>query len=325
MFLHRNIANIITFTPSIYHSGHQFCHFCRILISDTKLSSYISENLQAMDISIYDNYSGAHRDFNFFEIDGTYKMCDSLLAIICLRGSAKFRIRLHEFGISRGYYMLINSNSPFYIEESTEDFRIDVVRVGDSVFDLSYDDILKKRLEKLIYQRPTSKISNKKLMMFHIIHSYLKVMIKERVDFYRDMIIFEYVKIFLYEACHIMDDTFSEGTPKSKERDITNHFFQLVEDGYRTDRKVEDYAGQIGITPKHLAYVIKRTTGKYPSEWMDNYVLLEAKRLLRSTDESIQTISYDLSFSTPSHFGKFFKSHTGMTPKKFRDSIFKNG
>lgn len=274
-----------------------------------------------MDISIYDNYSGAARDFNFFQIDGEYKMCDSLLTIICLRGKATFRIRLHEYEIRRGSYLLIKANEPFYITENSEDFRIDVVRVGDSVFDLSYDKILKQRLERLSIERPTDNISNRTLMMFHIIHSYLKVMIKERNDFYRDMIIFEYVKLFLYEACRILDDTYSEGTPKSKERNITNLFFQLVEKGYKENRKVEDYAAMIGITSKHLALVIKKTTGKYPSDWLENYVLLESKRLLRSTDMSIQHISYDLNFSTPSHFGKFFKSQTGITPKKFRDSI----
>lgn len=274
-----------------------------------------------MDISIYDNYSGADRDFNFFHIDGEYKMCDSLLAIICMRGRARFRIRLRDYEIRRGSYLLIGANDPFYIAEKSEDFRIDVVRAGDSIFDLSYDDILKQRLEKLIIQKPTNVITNKKLLMFHIIHSYLKVMIKERNDFYRDMIIFEYIKIFLYEACHIMDDTQSEGTPKSKERNITGRFFHLVENGYKENRKVDSYAEKIGISAKHLAYVIKKTTGKYPSEWLENYVLLEAKKLLRNTDLSIQEISYDLNFSTPSHFGKFFKNQTGVTPKEFRNRI----
>lgn len=273
-----------------------------------------------MDISIYDNYSGADRDFNFFQIDGQYKMCDSLLMIICLKGSAKFRIRLHSYDINRGSYLLIRANEPFYIAEKSDDFRIDVVRAGDSVFALSYDDVLKNRLEKLTGERPTSKVSNRKLTMFHMIHSYLKVMIKERQDYYKDMIIFEYVKIFLYEACHIMDDTYSENGIKNKDRDITGRFFQLVDKDYKAVRKVEDYACKIGITPKHLAFVIKKTTGKYPSEWIDNYVLLESKKLLKGTDYSIQEISYDLNFSTPSHFGKFFKSHTGVTPKKFRDS-----
>lgn len=273
-----------------------------------------------MDISVYDNYSGVNRDFDFFEIDGEYKICDSFLTILCMRGKATVKIRLHEFEIIRGSYMLIRAHDPFQIVESSDDFHIDVVRVGDSVFALTYDDVLKKRLDLLSIQRPTSKISARKTMMFHIIHSYLKVLIKERNDFYRDMILYEYVKIFLYEACHILDDTTSQSNLGKKDRSITNQFFQFVDKEYKENRKVDHYAELIGITPKRLAHVIKKTTGKYPSEWLENYAVLESKKLLRSTDESIQNISYDLNFATPSHFVKFFKARTGMTPKEFRDN-----
>lgn len=271
-----------------------------------------------MDISVYDNYSGAVRDFNFFQIDGEYNMCDSLLLILCMRGRARFRIRLLDVEICRGYYLAIGANDPFFIVDSSEDFHIDVVRIGSSAFALSYDEVLKNRLERLLINRPTSKISEKKTMMFHIIHSYLKVMIKERHDFYRDMILLEYVKIFLYEACHILDDTYSESNISQKERNITGDFFIMVEKRFKEDRKVDNYAKDLGITAKHLAYVIKKTTGKHPSEWLESYVLLEAKKLLKSTDDSIQNIAFDLNFATPSHFSKFFKDRTDMTPKEFR-------
>lgn len=271
-----------------------------------------------MDISVYDNYSGAVRDFNFFQIDGEYKMCDSLLLILCMRGRARFRIRLLDVEICRGYYLAIGANDPFFIVDSSEDFHIDVVRIGSSAFALSYDEVLKNRLERLLINRPASKISEKKTMMFHIIHSYLKVMIKERHDFYRDMILLEYVKIFLYEACHILDDTYSESNISQKERNITGDFFIMVEKRFKEDRKVDNYAKDLGITAKHLAYVIKKTTGKHPSEWLESYVLLEAKKLLKSTDDSIQNIAFDLNFATPSHFSKFFKDRTDMTPKEFR-------
>lgn len=271
-----------------------------------------------MDISVYDNYSGAVRDFNFFQIDGEYNMCDSLLLILCMRGRARFRIRLLDVEICRGYYLAIGANDPFFIVDSSEDFHIDVVRIGSSAFALSYDEVLKNRLERLLINRPASKISEKKTMMFHIIHSYLKVMIKERHDFYRDMILLEYVKIFLYEACHILDDTYSESNISQKERNITGDFFIMVEKRFKEDRKVDNYAKDLGITAKHLAYVIKKTTGKHPSEWLESYVLLEAKKLLKSTDDSIQNIAFDLNFATPSHFSKFFKDRTDMTPKEFR-------
>jgi AraC-like DNA-binding protein len=237
-----------------------------------------------------------------------------------MRGRAIFKVRLHEFEISRGSYMLIRANDPFMIVESSEDFHIDVVRVGESAFAMSYDDVLKNRLELVSIQRPTTKISARKTMMFHIIHSYLKVLKKERDDFYRDMILLEYVKLFLYEACHILDDTASQSNLAKKDRNITNMFFMNVDKYFKENRKVEFYAQLIGISSKHLAHIIKKTTGKYPSEWLESYVVLESKKLLKSTDESVQNISYDLHFATPSHFVKFFKAKTGMTPKEFRDN-----
>ena len=272
-----------------------------------------------MDISIYDNYSGALRDFDFFHIDGEYKTCDSLLTIICLRGYATVRLRLRDFRLTRCHSLIIGAGIPFHIVNSSPDFHIDVIRVGESVFDVgSYDTVIKKHLLRLTLDRPMNKISERKTRMFHIIHSYLKVLMREKPDYYRDIIVFEYIKIFLYEAGHILDETTSEMNLTKKERSITNSFFHLIERGFKQNRKVEFYADEIGVSAKHLALVIKKTTGKHPSEWMENYALLEAKKLLKSTDESIQTISYDLNFATPSHFSRFFKAKTGMTPNEFR-------
>ena len=272
-----------------------------------------------MDISIYDNYSGVQRDFDFFPIDGEYKTCDSLLTIICLRGRATIRLRLHDFQITRCHSLIIGAGIPFYIVDSSPDFHIDVIRVGESVFDVaSYDAVIRKHLHRIIIDRPLNKISERKTRMFHIIHSYLKVLMREKRDYYRDVIVFEYIKIFIYEAGHILDESTSNPNLSKKERSITNSFFHLIERGFKQNRKVEFYADEIGISAKHLALVIKKTTGKHPSEWMENYALLEAKKLLKSTDESIQTISYDLNFATPSHFSRFFKGKTGMTPNEFR-------
>ena len=92
----------------------------------------------------------------------------------------------------------------------------------------------------------------------------------------------------------------------------------MLRNNFRNNRKVEFFADNIGITAKHLAHVVHNVTGKYPSEWIESYLILESKKLLRKTNESIQTISFDLNFATPSHFAKFFKDKTGMTPKEFR-------
>lgn len=273
-----------------------------------------------MDISIYDNYSSAERDFNFFHIDGEYKSIDSLLAIICLRGSARFRVRLHDFDVKRSNSLIIGPDTPFFISDSTPDFRIDVVRVGGRILEKLLVEFMKIHLDRLIYDRPLNVLSERKRLMFHIMHSYMKTLSKEHDSRYRELIMFEYVKIFFLESCHIMEEGIQASKMSMRDRQITNGFFRSAEKNFIRNRKVESYADELGISAKHLALTLKRTTGRYPSEWLEDYTILEAKRLLKNSNENIKGISYDLNFSTPSHFTKFFRDRTGMTPKEFRSS-----
>ena len=76
-------------------------------------------------------------------------------------------------------------------------------------------------------------------------------------------------------------------------------------------------AERLHITPKYLSSVIKEVSGK-SAEWIDQYVILEAKALLRYSGLSIQEIAYELNFSTQSFFGKYFKHHTGISPSAYK-------
>ena len=271
-----------------------------------------------MDTSIYDNYSGAERDFEFFYLDGQYKECDSLLCLICMRGTATVKIRLQEYKMKRCDFLVIGPNIPFYIVEQSDDFHIDIIRAGMSIFDFATEDFLRIHLERLTRGCPICTLTARKLLMFHTIHSYLKILSKGESNRYRDLIVYEYIKVFFYEVCYILDHQQARSKTPKRDREITKEFFLSVEKNFRNNRKVEFYADKIGITAKHLAHVVHSVTGKYPSEWIEGYLILESKKLLRKTKESIQTISFDLNFATPSHFGKFFKDKTGQTPKEFR-------
>ncbi len=271
-----------------------------------------------MDISIYDNYSGVERDFEFFFLDQQYKECDSMLCLICMRGTATIKVRLQEYQLKRCDLLVIGPKIPFYIIEQSEDFRIDIIRAGLSIFDFATEDYLKIHLDRLTRGCPICTLTARKLIMFHTIHSYLKILSRGESNRYSELIVYEYIKIFFYEVCYILDHLQKRSKIPKREREITQQFFISVEKNFRNNRKVEFYADQIGITAKHLAHVINNVTGKYPSEWIEAYLLLESKKLLKKTKNSIQVISFDLNFATPSHFSKFFKDKTGMTPKEFR-------
>ena len=100
---------------------------------------------------------------------------------------------------------------------------------------------------------------------------------------------------------------------------IIEAFINLVQQHFRKERFLEFYSSILEITPKHLSRTLKSMTGITAVEWIDRYVILEAKVLLKSSNLSIQQISNDLNFSSQSFFGKYFKKHVGMSPKEFRN------
>jgi AraC-like DNA-binding protein len=88
----------------------------------------------------------------------------------------------------------------------------------------------------------------------------------------------------------------------------------------RTERRVSWYAEQIGITPKYLSEMVKQVSKRTPNEWIDNYVMLEIRVLLKNTTKSIKEIADAVNFPNQSFLGKFFKEHMGMSPSEFRKS-----
>ena len=95
-------------------------------------------------------------------------------------------------------------------------------------------------------------------------------------------------------------------------------FTHLLGEHYRTERSVGFYARQLCITPKYLTTLIKRISGKSVSEWIDNYVILEAKTLLKYSNMSVQEIAYYLNFPNQSFFGSYFKRNAGMSPSQYK-------
>ena len=106
--------------------------------------------------------------------------------------------------------------------------------------------------------------------------------------------------------------------PKNQSR-LPEKFISLVQQNFKNERFLEFYATRLDVTTKHLSRILKSLTGFTGVEWIDRYVILEAKVLLRSTNLTIQQISDELNFSSQSLFGKYFKKQTGMTPKEFRN------
>lgn len=95
-------------------------------------------------------------------------------------------------------------------------------------------------------------------------------------------------------------------------------FMRLVQIHHFKERSLNFYADKLFISPKYLSRIIKESTGYSAADWIDQFVILEAKNMLRFSNKNIQQIAYALNFSTQSSFGKFFKHITGMSPSDYQ-------
>jgi AraC-like DNA-binding protein len=96
-------------------------------------------------------------------------------------------------------------------------------------------------------------------------------------------------------------------------------FKDLLKENYLKHIKVEDYASMLNISGKHLIEICKKHTGKTPSKLIQEQLIIEAKRQLFYTNNSIKETAYNLGFDDPANFSHYFKSATGYSPVVYRE------
>jgi AraC family transcriptional regulator, transcriptional activator of pobA len=94
---------------------------------------------------------------------------------------------------------------------------------------------------------------------------------------------------------------------------------RLIDEHFRKERLISFYAEKLAMTADRLNDHVKRATGVTAGHLIRQRVLTEAKRQLVFTNQAIHEIAYDLAFSDPSHFTRFFRKQTGTTPQAFRE------
>ncbi|MET0298905.1 MAG: AraC family transcriptional regulator [Flavitalea sp.] len=110
-----------------------------------------------------------------------------------------------------------------------------------------------------------------------------------------------------------------KAVPKQQQTLLRN-FVQLIDQHFRSVKLPKEYAELLYVTPNHLNALSRHLTGRTAGEQIRERVLLEAKRLLISTDLTVTEIAHDLEFQDNSYFNRFFKKYAGLTPEEFRKS-----
>lgn len=115
----------------------------------------------------------------------------------------------------------------------------------------------------------------------------------------------------------------------NRDSQIVKSFKKLLESEFKKNLEnehnevklqVQDLARTLNLHPNYLNSVIKSKTGRTVNDWISERTLSVAKFLLMSSTLSAKEIAFKLGFSEPTHFSRFFKKHTQLSPSNFRKS-----
>lgn len=131
--------------------------------------------------------------------------------------------------------------------------------------------------------------------------------------------------VFSY-AVRFYERTIEEQTKSASSESLGARFKQLVHHQLTAltlnvsggQQSISDYADQLSVTLGHLSETVKAELGVTPTDYINEQLIKESQKLLRSTKLQIKEIAYLLDFHDTSYFGRLFKKVTGSTPAKYR-------
>lgn len=104
----------------------------------------------------------------------------------------------------------------------------------------------------------------------------------------------------------------------AKQHDLVREFNFLIEKNFHTKHSVGDYAKLLYKSPKTISNTFKMLGEKSPLQFIQERIMVEARRLLYHTEKSVSEIAFELGFTDVQTFSRFFKKHQGDSPSMFR-------
>ncbi|MDL2256709.1 helix-turn-helix transcriptional regulator [Bacteroidales bacterium OttesenSCG-928-I14] len=238
----------------------------------------------------------------------------------CLEGETEFFLDMKSYKLKKGDMCIIFPFSILQTISKSEDFENFIIGVS---VELIQDIQMPSSTEYYLYIKDNPCISlttEEQQMLLGLCNMMMRKYSLVDHPFRRE-IAKSMFRVIYFEIAAVYtkrNPIVQENVPR-KDLLVRNFMF-LVAKNYHKHREVEYYANKLCITPRYLSSVVKEKIGSGALTWINNMVIRQAMYLLRDRRLSVTQVSEELNFANPSFFGQYFKKHTGMTPKKFRDN-----
>lgn len=243
-----------------------------------------------------------------------------IVVALCLKGKAQYTIDTQEQLVRKNDVLIISERhvmDNFMASPDLEGLAIilsarffrDVIQ---NVSDISSLFLFSKN-------HPVINFTQKEADVFISYFNLIKQKMTDTDNLFRRDVVRSLMLAMFYDLSNVIYRNRQSSDNRQTRADIIfTKFIHLVEGNYKRERRVGWYAEQLCITPKYLSETVKQVSRLTPNEWIDNYVILEIRVLLKNSTRSIKEIAMEMNFPNQSFLGKFFKERVGMSPSEYR-------
>lgn len=240
--------------------------------------------------------------------------------IVCHRGNFTIVAGGDTFKVEHGRTIFLNRGEYFHVVDSSADclysllfYRIDTIRdiLGNTVMGMKFWDVINPSSCQIVTNDKTADIGNYISLFASLPDDDNDVFIeKERMLLMLSL---------TYRLCSVFSKMIgSNHSISERQTDIYIRLIELVGKYYDRHRSVAFYADKLCLSPKYLSSIVKSISGLTVQQHVFKAIVRRSILLMNNTDMSIKQISDSFHFPNPSSFGTFFKKHTGMSPRTFR-------
>ena len=243
-----------------------------------------------------------------------------VVSAVCTSGTLSVSVNMTEYTAEAPCMLIVHSRQTLMFNDPGRSFRAEFMIMSESFAGSLFDSAeLTLPIFLSVYGRPLYLIEKDLLPSMQKFYELIVNAVGRTDNPWRARVVRHLINAHFYSVGYSLHH--SSATPPKSGEPIINRFFPLLIEHCRTERSLEFYAGKLFITPNYLSRVIRESTGKTVGDWIESYVVTEAKALLGKAEMTIQQISHELNFPTQSFFGKYFKRIAGISPSDYRRSL----
>ena len=240
----------------------------------------------------------------------------NLIITLCHRGSCHINFDMQPVEFNQQDIAVMLPDHIIGNGECTEDYFITVIIITRSFFEelinreafrgyLKYKNTPNYHLDEKQYNQITTILATLRLV--------IEIEHPKRIESIANLLDILFYALTDYRGEEILEEE------DKRNIHLFNSFYDLLINNYQQHHETAWYSEKLCLTPKYFSGVIRQITGKSAAQWINEVLILHAKRLLYTRrDMNVQQIAYELGFKGNANFCRFFKDQTGLRPSEYR-------